>query len=84
MYKNDDSRPWLTCSCQGMVSIQPRVPPVKALSKLGAPTELPSVCSATSSWFGAHLSWGGSPQAELSQLSHMGTHAHSWAGFHSM
>uniref|UniRef100_G3TUI3 Integrin alpha FG-GAP repeat containing 2 n=1 Tax=Loxodonta africana TaxID=9785 RepID=G3TUI3_LOXAF len=22
MYKNDDSRPWLTCSCQGMVSIQ--------------------------------------------------------------
>lgn len=22
VYKNDDSRPWLTCSCQGMVSIQ--------------------------------------------------------------
>lgn len=59
VYKNDDSRPWLTCSCQGMVSIQPWVPPVEALSKLGAPIELPSVCSATSSWFGAHLSQGG-------------------------
>lgn len=22
VYKNDDSRPWVTCSCQGMVSIR--------------------------------------------------------------